>query len=382
MKISTRAGLLLWTGIQCLAIVRCKDEGSSAPQADAAELRDAAGKDMPKADGSVGSATWAACAVDVHQHLSSGADFTKAAANLVALMDELGIRRSLLLPPPASSDQTVGAHYDYEKIQPVLASQPGRLIFSGGGSLLNAKMHQAAVARAQPTGAELDQFEADARAIAAAGAAGFGETAVLHLSIEKTHPYIEIPADHPYYLRLADVAADVGLPIDIHLELVAEELDLPPMFKAAPQGNNPAQLKPNLAGFETLLVHNRKANIVWVHVGWDNTGQMTTARLRQLLTSHPNLYLALKMLDQPGSVQVAANRPLDDQGQIRPDWLQLITDYPDRFLLGADEFINVAGGGPSVGTPSTRGTWSLLPQLPLDLAKMIACENPAKIYKF
>ena len=326
----------------------------------------------------------AACdvAVDIHQHLAANADFMTAAENLISLMDSVGIDKVLLMPPPQSATASTGAHYDYTALKEVVESFPAQLGLVGGGNILNEQMHASAVSGAPPSEAELDSFEADARAIAADGVAAFGEMAVLHLSYISSHPFIEIPADHPMMLRLADVAAEVGIPVDIHLELVVEPVLTASLHRIyTNSGNNPDTLYPNLGAFKSLLDHNPEARIVWSHPGWDNIGHLSAARLRTMLTEHANLYLALKMLDVQGAVQIKDNIPLDGRGHIRSDWESLINDFPDRFILGADEFTGDALSGETAGSPSTVGTWRILEVLSDEVARKISCENPAAIYR-
>lgn len=343
----------------------CSDDGSDSGPTD---------------NGSTGDDdTTAAVGVDVHQHFAANADFSAAAANMISSMDSIGIEQAVLLPPPGSGDPAFGVHYDYTALKSIADANSGRFHFGGGGTILNSAIHAFVLADSVPTLADLDAFEADARAIAQAGAAVFGEMALLHLSYKKSHPFIQIPANHPMFLRLAEVAADIGIPIDIHLELCAEKRALPPHFDTPPAGNNPDSLDANLAAFGALLAHDRNANIVWMHVGWDNIGDMTTARLRTMLAAHPNLFMAIKMLDDPGPLQVAENRPLYAVGAIRDDWLDLIVDYPDRFLLGADEFFGE--GGETIGSPSTVGTWSILGELPDSVAVLVAGGNARSIYR-
>ncbi len=321
------------------------------------------------------------CGIDVHQHLVPSGGFETSAAHLIEVMDELGIERSLILPPPGSGEDDAGSHYNYTHLATAIELYPDRLGLIGGGQILNPQIHALVLAQRLPTEAELDAFEADARTIAAAGVAGFGEMAALHLSFDETHPYIAIPLDHLLFLRLADVAGELDLPIDIHFELTTSEVALPEGFDALPEGRNPATLPENLSRLENLLAHNRDARIVWTHPGWDNIGHATTTQIRSLLAANSNLYLAIKILNAPGWRQVLENRPLDENGAIRPEWLALITDYPGRFLLGADEFTGPDDPQSTPGAPSTEGTWSLLGQLPDDLAEQIVCQNPRSVYR-
>ena len=72
-------------------------------------------------------------------------------------------------------------------------------------------------------------------------------------------------------LRLAEIAAQLGVPIDLHMEAVRADMPAPPRFlERSP--NNPPTLKANIDRFRALLASNRKASIIWSHSGWDNTG--------------------------------------------------------------------------------------------------------------
>ncbi len=321
------------------------------------------------------------CGIDVHQHLVPSDGFATSAANLIALMDELDISKARIMPPPSAGDESAGSQYNYTHLESAVEAYPDRLGLIGGGKILNRQIHALVLEGRLPTAGELDAFEADARAIAAAGVAGFGEMAAMHLSFDETHPYIEIPPDHPMFLRLADVAAELDLPIDIHMELTTSDVPLPSGFVAEPSGRNPSTLPENFTEFSALLAHNRDARIVWTHPGWDNIGHATAAQIRTMLATNSNLYLAVKILDQPGWRQVLANRPLDESGTIRAEWLSLISDYPTRFLLGADEFVGPDDPQHTPGAPSLQGTWSLVGQLPADVAEQVACVNPGQVYR-
>jgi predicted TIM-barrel fold metal-dependent hydrolase len=325
----------------------------------------------------------AKCSVDVHQHLNAFAmqqgklkiDWDAAAKMAITLMDEVGIQKILIMPPPLTADHQ--SKYDYTELAAITKSYPDRFAFVAGGGTLNPILNQA-VASGSVSASMKSEFETKAKEIVRAGAAAFGEIASLHFSFSDTHPFIYAPPDHTLFLSLADIAAQENMPIDLHIEIVAQKISLPKPLKSPP---NPATLEPNLQAFERLLSHNPKARIVWAHVGWDNTGQMTTSLLRQLLEKHPNLYMSIKITEPTSAeAQVEANRPIDSKGKIRSDWLKLISDYPDRFLIGADEFFSQPNT-PRTGPPSTKMTWSIVNQLPPDVARKVACENVTKIYR-
>ena len=130
-------------------------------------------------------------------------------------------------------------------------------------------------------------------------------------------------------------------------------------------------LHANIAAFERLLAHNPRAKIIWAHAGADGTGYRTTDLCRRLLQTHSNLYMEIKTDPQvPGM-----NYPLAD-GKIKPEWLSLFTDFPDRFIMGSDQHY-----------PEPRGSeqrWQelvlLFNQLPSDVRRKIGTENIAHIY--
>lgn len=299
-------------------------------------------------------------------------DYASAAATAIARMDQIGVHKMLVMPPPFNPDNP--NLYTYSVFSEVVRDNPERLAMVGGGGLLNPPIHEA-IRSGRVTDEITREFQARAEEVVASGAAGFGELTALHLSFFSRHPFLAVPPDHPLFLLLAEIAAREGMPLDIHMEAVVEDMPLPSGFLSPP---NPAMLEENIQAFERLLSHDRDAPIVWAHVGWDSTGHMSTDLLRRLLGSHPNLYMSIKVLEQSGR-QFARNRPVED-GLLKPEWIELITDFPDRFVFGADQFYGITGFTPS-RPQSSHATWSLVTQLPDDLALKVACENPRMIYR-
>jgi predicted TIM-barrel fold metal-dependent hydrolase len=318
--------------------------------------------------------------VDVHAHLvgRSGRDYEEAARAYLRVMKEEGLRRVVFMPPPRIYDNR--PLDDYEGFLPAVKDRPERFAFLGGGGSLNP-MLQAAGASAE-IGAELKrQFEAKAMEILRQGALGFGEIAAHHLSQLPEHPYESVPADHPLLLLLADIAARNGVVIDLHFDVVAEDTNAP-AWMVSPL--NPRFFRANLDAFERLLRHNSKAKIVWAHAGSDMFGYWTTDLSRRLLQKYSNLYMSLRMA--PG--RAPQNHPLTRDGEIKPAWLRLLNDFPDRFVIGGDQFIvppAIRGEGPALSfsrrAPITRAeTRKFLEALPPDLARKIAYENAILLY--
>jgi len=133
---------------------------------------------------------------------------------------------------------------------------------------------------------------------------------------------------------------------------------------------NPANLKENITAFERLLDHNPAARIVWVHAGWDLTGERTVPLMRSLLERHPNLYMSIKP-DVGGSRMTS---PFLPDGAIKPAWIDMLRAFPNRFVIGSDQFMD---------DPHDRMGLArkFVDALPPDLVKAIAVDNAKSIYR-
>lgn len=333
---------------------------------------------------------WTADLIDTHAHLVPGgpgsvrADYHKgfvgAARVALAEMERTGFALSLLMPPPQRHDDW--NRYDYLDFLEVIRANPGRFAFLGGGALLNSLILKAA-AEGRVDEDDRRLFVANAERILRDGAVGFGELAAEHYGLGRfaaVHPYESVAPDHELFLLLADIAARHDVPIDLHLELIPQDMPLPsrPALKKPP---NPKFLKANLEAFERLLAHNRGARIVWCHAGWDLTGTRDIPAMRRLLNRHPNLYMSLKIAEKIG---MPRSRPLDGDGRLKEAWLELFRDFPDRFMIGTDAFHNGGdnwGGGPTPAGGLVDLPVRLVAQLPPELARAIGHENARRVYK-
>ncbi len=320
--------------------------------------------------------------LDIHVHFVGGKsgrqDYEGAARAAVEVMDESGIRKMVVMPPP--QDYSNAPNYDYDSFVEAVKRLPARFAFLGGGGSLNVMLQAAGDSR-ELSNELRREFEQKADEILRHGGVGFGEIAAHHLSHVPGHPYESVAADHPLLLLLADIAGRNNALIDFHFDLVTEEMKAPGWLSSPP---NPRLFRPNLAAFERLLEHNRKAKIVWAHAGSDMLDHWTVELSRRLLGKHPNLYMSLRLA--PG--RAPQNHPLNKDNEIRPGWLQLLRDFPDRFVIGGDQFLvspSVRGGGPGVEfsqrAPIVRERTRLfLAALPADLSRKIALENAIRLY--
>ena len=313
------------------------------------------------------SATQGLAFVDTHIHplrglLRSGPGMSSGVASVLSLMDKHNVALAVLLPPPypAQDDHVYG-------LRELSAAVRGnkRLAFTAGGESLNPILQATPASRAPEA---QRSFAAAAEQIAAAGAAAFGEIAIEHFSSGRgPHPYESVPADHPLLRSLADIGARHGMPLELHMEAVPQEMAFPPDRSRGP---NPDKLNANIAAFERLLEHNRRARIVWSHAGWDLSGQRAPQLMEGLLRRHANLFMNVKS-DRGG---LPINAPFGEADGLQPGWLALLRAFPDRFMVGSDEFADA-------GTERIARARRFVDLLPIDIAQPIASDNARRVYR-
>jgi predicted TIM-barrel fold metal-dependent hydrolase len=301
--------------------------------------------------------------VDVHTHFDEN-DSGGTIRSVLSTLDRENAARIFLQMPPDTFDHP--GHYDAEVILPAAKRYPDKLGVLGGGGTLNAMIQQSVVSG--ESGPEIQKkFRDRAEELIREGVIGFGEMTAEHF--DGLTPYQYAPANHPLFLALADIAAKYDVPIDLHMEAVPKSMLLPSDLKSPP---NAPQLHGNIQALERLLFHNTHAKILWAHAGTDLTGFRTPDLCRQLLRAHPNLYMEIKTDTQ----NVGKNYPLADDGKIKPDWLQLFEDFPDRFIIGSDQHYPEGKG--------SEQRWQtvvlLFNQLPSDVRRKIGTENVLRIF--
>lgn len=327
--------------------------------------------------------------IDVHMHLVGGhqATFREAVENCVAAMDRFKITRAVVMGPP----QLPPGGNDSPEFLPELKRYGKRFAFLGGGGILNPVLHAHADPESVTPEVRQDFIDA-ANKLLDQGASGFGEIAILHLSLLNTHPFEQVPSTHPLMAALANVAAQRKVVIDLHMDAVAAvpSIRTPQSLKVPP--NSPT-LNGNIAGFERLLTENPDARIVWAHGGTDLTGNLTPALVGRLMDAHPNLFMSLR----PAMPQVNAANPFGlrfynlilTQSGIDPDWLALLGRHHDRFVMGSDSFFVSPSSSPEAAPAMlARGNQGrlaaagvMLSKVPPDLRDRIAQQNPARIYR-
>jgi len=321
---------------------------------------------------------------DVHVHPSGGSrtssDYSGAVDMAIEAMGDSGMRKAVLMPTPQGSYNN--NPWKIEDFARYARKHPDKFALMGGGGSLNLMIHADSPDGVVSTKLK-EKFRKRAEEILALGAVGFGEMSILHVSLVQNHQFESVAGDHPLLLLLADIAADNDVVIDMHFDPVPEDMPTPAWLSQPP---NPKILKANLAGFERLLAHNRKAKIVWAHAASDNIGSWGPELSRSMLEKHPNLYMSIRMAAGRGEGQARAHYSMSLDG-VKPEWLKVFQDFPDRFVLGGDQFFSPGQSqGPKAefgkhAQDIRHGADRLLAALPKDLARKIGYENAERLYK-
>jgi len=298
---------------------------------------------------------------DTHVHFDGDAQGVVQAA-LQALRRQ-NATKFFFLSPPDTFDTPNRLESDF--LLPLVRQHSDKLAILAGGGTLNAMIQQAV--KTGDAGPEVQRrFRERAEEIIHMGAIGFGELTTEHFSGDT--PYQFAPNDHPLFLLLADISAERDAPVVIHLESAPQDM-LTPTLLGPP---NPPRVRGNLAAFERLLAHNRRSRIVWAHFGSDWLGYRTPELIRRLLRANPNLFMEIKT----DPLNLRSNYPLDANGKIKPDYLQLFVEFPDRFLIGSDQHYPE----PRAAAQRWQTVVNLFNQLPADVRQKIGTENAARIY--
>lgn len=314
--------------------------------------------------------------VDVHMHfqMSPSRDPAGSASAAIQNMGQFNIKRSLLMPPPYV-DSSLRNFYDIEDMLFVTKDYPGKFALMGG-SRLNVMIHS--YVPDQVDDIVRAQFRQVAEQTVSHGAVGIGEIAIHHVSIPvmgSQHAYERVSPLHPLLQILAEVAAEKDIPIDIHFDIVPEQMPLPEVLR--PNPNNPPVLSENLQEFKQFLAKNPKTKFIWSHVGFEPLLTRHPGRVEAFLKEFPNLYMSFR-LNQSAPSPAAA---LANSSQVKARWIALIEAFPDRFMLGSDAFYErggIARGSSKEGFENFR---TLISALSEPAKSGVAFRNAERLFK-
>jgi Amidohydrolase len=115
---------------------------------------------------------------------------------------------------------------------------------------------------------------------------------------------------------------------------------------------------------DRLMAHAPRARLIWAHT---DIGGAPVARIRALLVRHPTLIGELSY--RPGLT--------DADGHLSAEWRTLIGEFPERFVIGSDTWINARWSDYEALMRSAR-LW--LGDLPAAVAQRVAWGNAAALF--
>lgn len=161
-----------------------------------------------------------------------------------------------------------------------------------------------------------------------------------------------------------------------------------PVYEYAAQHDMPVWIHSNIgtAGFpdpvyesevEDVLNRHPDTRIVWGHAGYSRNLNITAHpdRVRAMLRNHPNLWVDISWVVYDDVI--AKDKKLNAQ------WVTLIEDYPDRFMIGTDKIGNFSTYTPNIRkydllfnklNPRTRDSvayWNLYEVLPKSVPRPV-----------
>jgi predicted TIM-barrel fold metal-dependent hydrolase len=124
-----------------------------------------------------------------------------------------------------------------------------------------------------------------------------------------------------------------------------------------------------------LLQSDPKGILILVHAGKDTIAE----QVRPLLAEFPNLFcdLAYRSPPQEKGPVSTSRRIIFSMSGLKPDWKQLIEDYPDRFFVGVDDVESWSQYEEVVATIRN----GLLANLSPETAEKVAFKNAVRIFK-
>jgi predicted TIM-barrel fold metal-dependent hydrolase len=164
-----------------------------------------------------------------------------------------------------------------------------------------------------------------------------GTAAGPYRGLGEFHLYDSANADAPVARKLMALAQERGLVVLAHVDDVA---------------------------IDKLFAHAPRAKLVWAHTG---IGGASVARVRELLVRHPTLVGELSY--RPGLT--------DGSGRLSADWRALMLEFPERFVVGSDTWINPRWSAYEALMTEAR-LW--LGELPPAVARRIGWDNGARLF--
>ncbi|UVE19740.1 amidohydrolase [Pseudomonas sp. LS44] len=183
---------------------------------------------------------------------------------------------------------------------------------------------------------------------------GIGEVFTRHDDLTSLIEGSTPRANNEAMIRVYHLAAEYDLPVLLHANITSK------------RERNPLYLKE----VEEPLRNHPHVRFIWAHAGssmeihrHQPKLEFLLPTLQRLLEAYPNLYIDL-------SWSLLTPYLLDAQGRPDAEWLELVTRYPERFMVGSD----VVGRFDSLGE-LMHGFDPFLDALPEVVARKVARDN-------
>ncbi len=294
--------------------------------------------------------------VDTHVHLLRGLENTTVHQVLGQAADT-GVERLIALPTPNEGQY---------KHQSENASARRTLAKLGGGRLCGSTyftrwMHGAY--RNGYTEDELHQRLAKLRAdLTTGGCLGIGEIGPLHFVKKSGMSLVTFPLDFPPMLKLAELAQELDVWLDLHAEPVAPDGT---SYQAATFGGI-AALYRQAPALKLILSH---------------TAMTSPGNVQALLDRYPNLMLNLKIVPPGRGPDWRNLEPIVNQDYgLYEDWAALFERYASRFLIGSDARFGTPQFAGRRYAKTIKALRRLLGSLDPDAADRIAHGNARRIF--
>ena len=139
---------------------------------------------------------------------------------------------------------------------------------------------------------------------------GLGEVLLRHYAVpERGAPDVYIPATNESVSQVVDIAAEYNVPVVIHME--AEEK--------------------TVSELEKLLRMHPNTNVIRAHAG-----RSDISMAGKMLSTYPNLYIDLAVLDPSRRYGRERNSITTADGKLRLEWKELLTKFRYRVVTGSD----------------------------------------------
>lgn len=159
------------------------------------------------------------------------------------------------------------------------------------------------------------------------------------------HLYDSQNANGPTAQKLMQLAEEKNLAVLAHVDDVAIDLL---MAHTPSKGQGPTA----------------KATLIWAHTG---IGGASGQRVRELMRRYPRLM---------GELSYRPNLTGAD-GKLSPEWRTLVMEFPTRFMIGSDTWVNQRW---LYYDELMKGYRTWLGDLPADVARLIAWDNGATLF--